>query len=158
MRERSGLLSCAASLLLIGVSCSSSGGSSDLPRRAANPPVKLALTEVGRLPAVAEHMGGDFPVKFSLEVENRSAEPVTLKRVQLVTMGYGAFTFNAASGTAFDTKVAPGQREIVEIWTPAHLNDTVSGGNGPVTIRVTATFQWTGGTFQHIEVQQVSAL
>jgi hypothetical protein len=153
MRERLSPLFCAVAILLTTLSCSSGSGKS-----APNPPVKLDLREIGRLPSVAEHMGGDFPVRLALEVENQSAEPVTLKRVQLITMGFGAFTFNAPSGTAFDTAVAPGRREIVEIWAPAHLNDTVSGGNGPVTIRVTATFQWSGGTFQKIEVHQVSAL
>jgi hypothetical protein len=153
MRERWGLLFCAAAVLFTILSCFSGSGKSS-----PNPPVKLELKEIGKLPAVAEHMGGDFPVRFALEVENQSAEAVTLKRVQLITMGFGAFTFNNPSGTVFDTAVAPGRREVVEIWAPARLNDTVSGGNGPVTIRVTATFQWSGGTFQKIEVHQVSAL
>ncbi|HYR27499.1 MAG TPA: hypothetical protein VEU30_03490, partial [Thermoanaerobaculia bacterium] len=84
-----------------------------------------------------------------------ATEPITLQRVGVEAVGVGAY---AVSGSAeFDTEIAPDATREVSFWAPTQRSENVTGGNGPVTLRVVASFASAKGRFEDITVQNVSA-
>ena len=118
----------------------------------------ILLTQISTIPAAARHVEGGLPVQYRLQVGNRSAEKITLKRVTLVSMGVGAYDVPSTS-RPFSTEIQPDQAQIVEFWVPANVsNATIIGANGPVTLRATLQFDSAVGQFQETVVQQVNAM
>ncbi|HSP17592.1 MAG TPA: hypothetical protein VLV78_22800 [Thermoanaerobaculia bacterium] len=117
---------------------------------------QLLIRQISTVPAAAQHIEGGIPVQYSLAVQNRAAQPITLKQVGVVSMGYGAY--NVSGTRPFKTVIQPGQTEVVQFWVPANIdNASLVGANGPVTLRVTTRFDSPLGQFQNIVVQQVNA-
>jgi hypothetical protein len=118
---------------------------------------ELLIQQLSSVPVAARHVEGGIPVQYSLRVLNHAGEPITLKQVSIVSMGYGAYNVNQTS-RPFKTLVQPNQTEIVQFWVPAYIaNASLVGANGPVTLRVVAQFDSPVGQFQEIVVQQVNA-
>jgi len=116
----------------------------------------LEIRQISGVPSAARHVEGGLPVQYAFLVQNRASQPITLKRVNLVSMGYGAYDVSASM--PFKTIVQPGQTETVQFWAPANVSNTsLVGANGPVTLRVTAQFDSPLGQFQEVVVQQVNA-
>jgi hypothetical protein len=116
---------------------------------------EIRITQVSEVPAAARYISGNVPVKYQIQVANHAKEAITLTRLDVQTMGAGAYTLNPVS-RPFSMKVAPDGLEAAEFWVPAVINDpTVYGANGPVTLRCIAQFDSPMGQFQHIIVQQV---
>ena len=138
--------------------CASMKSDSGLGAAKVNvPEPQMLIQQISSVPAAARHVEGGIPVHYSLAIQNRASEPITLKQVSVASMGYGAYEVNQTSRT-FKTVVAPGQTETVEFWVPAYIeNASLVGANGPVTLRVTARFDSPLGQFQNIVVQQVNA-
>ncbi len=125
--------------------------------KVAVPEPGLQIRQISSVPAAARHVEGGIPVEYSLTIQNRATHPITLKQVNVVSMGYGAYNL-AQTSRPFTTVVQPGQTEVVEFWVPAYIeNASLVGANGPVTLRVTARFDSPVGQFQNIVVQQVNA-
>lgn len=146
-------------LVLLSTACASMKSDSGLG--AAQVEVikpEILITQVSSMPAAARHVEGSIPVQYSLRVANRSAEPITLKRVTVQSMGAGAYNVNA-TGRPFDTRIQPEEYQVVEFWVPANVSQTtIMGANGPVTLRATLQFDSPVGQFQEIVVQQVNAM
>jgi hypothetical protein len=144
--------------VLLLAACSSMKSDSGLGAAKVDvPEPQLLIQQISAIPAAARHVEGGIPVHYSLAVQNRAAEPITLKQVSVASMGYGAYEVNQTS-RVFKTIVAPGHTETVEFWVPAYIeNASLVGANGPVTLRVTARFDSPLGQFQNIVVQQVNA-
>ena len=127
----------------------------------AKPNVEVALPglqiqQLSALPAAAAHVTGGVPVQYSLTVQNRAGQPITLMHVNVVSMGYGAY--DVSGSTTMKTLVQPAQTETVAFWIPANIsNPSLIGANGPVTLRITAQFDSPMGAFQEVVVQQVNA-
>lgn len=118
---------------------------------------ELLIRQISSVPAAARQIEGGLPVRYSLRVLNRSGEPITLKQVAVVSMGYGAYDVPATS-RPFKTVIQPEQSQVVDFWVTANIqNVSLVGANGPVTLRVTAYFDSPVGQFQEIVVQQVNA-
>lgn len=116
----------------------------------------LEIRQISAVPSAASHVEGGLPVQYAFLVQNRAGQPITLKRVNLVSMGYGAYDVQASM--PFKTVVQPGQTEMVQFWAAANVGNTsLVGANGPVTLRVTAQFDSPMGQFQEVVVQQVNA-
>lgn len=114
----------------------------------------MQITNVGE---AARHMTGGVSVGFHAEILNRSSETLTLRRIQLESMGEGAYDLPSTT-RPFDVPVPPDQVAAVEMWVPANIqNTTILGANGPVTIRAKVEFDSVEGMFQKIYVQQVNA-
>lgn len=127
-----------------------------------NARVKLAqpdvlITQLSAVAAAARHVVGALPIQYRLRIGNRAAQPITLKRVVVQSMGYGAYNVDTTS-RPFDTRIEPDQFEVVEFWLPAYIDSaTIVGANGPVTLRATLQFDSPVGQFQETVVQQVNA-
>lgn len=120
------------------------------------PKPDMQIQQLSSVPVAAAHIEGGLPVQYALAVQNHASGPITLKQVNVTSMGYGAYDVPSTS-RPFKAVIQPDQTQIVDFWVPANISNTsLVGANGPVTLRVTATFDSPDGQFQHIVVQQVN--
>jgi len=116
---------------------------------------ELTFTQTSIVPQVARDITGNVPVHYQVRVANRSGEPITLTRIEVQSIGAGAYDL-APQSRPFKQLIAPDHFEIVEFWAPATIEDaTVYVANGPVTLRAIAHFDSPVGQFQQVVVQQV---
>ena len=144
--------------LLVFASCASM--QSDSGKGATNvniPRPDLQIQQLSTVPTAAQHIEGGLPIQYALAVQNHAGGPITLKQVNVVSMGYGAYDVPSTS-RPFKALIQSDQTQVVDFWVPANIKNTsLIGANGPVTLRVTAYFDSPDGQFQQIVVQQVNA-
>jgi hypothetical protein len=125
---------------------------------APGPEPDINIFQISRVAVGTEHDTGPVSAQFAVEVKNRLAEPLSLRRVAVQSIGDGAYTLRPYS-QAFNETIAPGETKRVAFWAPASVNvDTVSGANGPVTLRASLDFEAGGKKFQKVEVQNVGTM
>jgi hypothetical protein len=118
---------------------------------------QIQITQISNIGEAARHMTGGLPVQYRVDVENRAKTPITIKRIDVVSIGAGAYNLRSTSAP-FNERLNPGESRPVQFWAPATIDDpTILGANGPVTIRLTLYYDTPAGTFQSIVVQQVQA-
>ncbi|MBV9493170.1 MAG: hypothetical protein JOZ54_02905 [Acidobacteria bacterium] len=142
--------------LLMLAGCASSKSDSGLGKAKVKiPDPELRLSQISSVPSAARYVSGGIPMNYRLRVSNRAAQPITLKRIDVVSLGVGAYRLPTAS-RPFQTTIQPDHYDVVEFWAPGFVDDpSILGANGPVTLRVTAHFDSPLGQFDHIVVQQV---
>lgn len=136
-------------LLIFGCS------SSSVPSNVSMIPPELQIRQVGGTAYAARHELGSIPLRFEIDILNKTAEPITLERIEMQSLGEGAYTLNTVS-KPFDRRLDPDRVETVELFAPAYVNKTILGGNGPVTLRATAYFKSSLGSFRQVYIQQVN--
>lgn len=148
----------ALAVLTFAVSCAATRSDSGLGNtKVAVVKPEIALAQISSIPHAARHVEGGIPVHFALRVSNRFGEPITLKSVNLQSVGVGAY--EVSSTRPFQTKIQPDAEETVEFWMPANVStSTIVGVNGPVTLRATLYFDSPVGQFQEVVIRQVNAL
>jgi hypothetical protein len=143
----------AASLLLLAsAACSSQGGNT----AASSIKPEVQIVQTSGVPSVARFEQGALRVQYALRVSNPSAEPITLKRVTLVSQSEGAYHVGPVS-QAYDVTIAPGAHEEVQMSADATTGQSIVGANGPVMLRVTTEFNSAAGKFQQITNSVVNA-
>ena len=121
----------------------------------ADPDVQIR--QISSLPIVAQHVEGGIPVQYELRIRNNAAHDITLKQITIQSMGYGGYDVGPVS-RPFSMTVQPAAIEAVQFWVPANIeNASLVGANGPVTLRLTTSFDSPVGQFQRVSVQQVNA-
>ena len=116
----------------------------------------ILIRQISGVPPAARLVSGGLPVRYLVSIRNNAAEPITLERVGLDSMGSGAYTINHSSAFK-DVVIAPAQTREIDFWASAQANETVSGANGPVTLRVVLYFDAPSGKFEDVTVQNVAA-
>ena len=148
----------AVIVLLLATACSSMKSDSGLGATKvdiAKP--EMLIEQLSTVPVAARHVEGALPIQYALKVLNHASDPITLKQVTVMSMGYGAYDVPQTS-RPFSAVVQPEQTQVVDFWVPANVqNVSLVGANGPVTLRVIAYFDSPAGQFQQIVVQQVNA-
>ncbi|HYS55862.1 MAG TPA: hypothetical protein VER58_19040 [Thermoanaerobaculia bacterium] len=135
------------------VSCASAVPDS---KKAALDEPQIQITQLSNIAEAARHMTGNISVQYRVDVENRAKVPITLKRIDIVSLGAGAYNLRPTSAP-FSEQLNPGETRAVQIWAPAFIdNPTIIGANGPVTVRATVYYDSPLGTSQSIVVQQVN--
>lgn len=120
------------------------------------PKPDMQIQQMSSVPVAAAHIEGGLPIRYALAVQNHAGSPITLKQVTIVSMGYGAYDVPSAS-RPFKAVIQPEQTQVVDFWVPANITTaSLLGANGPVTLRVMATFDSPDGQFQHLIIQQVN--
>src|SRR6185436_18770819 len=77
------------------------------------PEPTLEVEQVSSTPPVAEHVTGGVPVNFAVAVTNHAEIPITLKRINVMSLGSGGY--NVPSNTRpFNIVIAPGSTEQVQ--------------------------------------------
>ncbi len=145
------------SVLILSACASMQSDSGKGAARVNIPLPDLQIQQLSTVPVAARHIEGALPVQYALAIRNHAGEPITLKQVSLVSMGYGAYDVPSTS-RPFKALIQPDQTQVVDFWVPANIQSTsLVGANGPVTLRITAYFDSPDGQFQQVVVQQVNA-
>lgn len=135
------------------LSACASGTTATLPTQLVPP--EFIVSQIDGVGAAARHMSGALPVHFLVEVRNPSGSWIQLDRLHVETLGSGAYTIRPYS-KPFEQRIESMETAVVEIWAPALAEDTISGVNGPVTLRMMAQFDSEFGAFQRVIVTQVN--
>ena len=119
---------------------------------------QIHLSQLSNVSEEARYMVGNVSVQYRVEVANRANQPITVKRIDLVSLAQGAYSLRPTSYPV-DAQLKPGEGTAVQFWAPAVIDaPTIVGANGPVTLRVTVQYDTPAGRSQSIVVQQVHAL
>jgi hypothetical protein len=148
-----------AVVMLISACASSQSGSGRGNANAELPKPELRIEQLNSVASAARYVTVAIPIHFALRVANTSGSPITLKRVRVQSVGFGAYRISeGASNIAaqpFEKIIQPNHYEVVDFWVSAVTEDTTLGANGPVTIRCIAQFDSPVGQFQQMVIQQV---
>lgn len=124
----------------------------------ARPPVaepEIVIEQLSRVVPAAEHGIGPVTLQYRVTIHNVADKPITLKHIDLGTVGEGAYTLPSSSRT-FDLLIGPGQTQSVTFYLTGSVTDpTIIGANGPVTLRAVVGFDSPVGSFQTVHTQQV---
>jgi hypothetical protein len=116
---------------------------------------EIQLVQLSNVADAARNVTGNIPVQYRLEIHNTTPAPLTLKRIDLVSLGEGAYNLQPVS-QAYDKAIGAGESAALDLWSSANIQSaTISGANGPVTIRAIVQFDSKDGRFQTVVVQQV---
>ena len=150
-------LAVIAALLLVVVSMTACVTNNTSGSKVPSPEVKLDQTST--VPGAAEYVTGGLPVSFRMQVTNRAAIPITLKRVEVTSIGEAGGYRVPQSQVPFNVTLTPGASDSVN-FTISAISDgmNVTGVNEPVTIRVTSVYETAEGTLQNIVIRQVSGI
>ena len=119
---------------------------------------EIHISQISNVSEAARHMAGGISVQYRIDIGNRANVPITVKRIEVISLGAGAYTLRPTS-YPFDTHLNAGEATAVQFWVPANIDDpTIIGANGPVSIRLTMQYETPAGLTQSIVVQQVHAL
>lgn len=149
----------ALAVLTFAVSCAATRSDSGLGNtKVAVTRPDIEIAQISSIPQAARHVEGGIPVHFAMRVSNRFGEPITLKSVNLQSIGVGAYDVSSTS-RPFKTQIQPDAEETVEFWVPANVGmSTIVGANGPVTLRATLYFDSPVGQFQQVIIRQVNGM
>jgi hypothetical protein len=134
-------------LLLAVVACAT--------RKAPGKRPDVTITQISGVPPSARWIEGGMSVRYLVRIRNNGLEPITLQRVNIDSVGIGAYEIDHQS--VFKVRIAPEQSGEVAFWAAAQRSQNVAGANGPVTLRVVASFDSPSGRFEDVTVQNVSA-
>jgi hypothetical protein len=114
----------------------------------AMPEPDFALLQLTQMPDVASHTTGNFPVQYRLQIGNRGQVPITLKALEIASVGMGAYDVPSQT-RPFNIQIAPGRDSVVDFFANASVQSpTILGANGPVTLHGIVTFYCQTGEFQ----------
>lgn len=150
----------ASFVVLIALAgCATSKSTSGLGRATANIiEPELEIRQLSHVPIAARHSTGGIPVKYEFRIANRSAEWIKVVRVDVQSIGLGAYRVDQTSRPV-DRRIEPEEFQTFEFWIPAVVDtETVVGANGPVTLRAVAHFDSAVGQFEKVYVRQVNAM
>ncbi|MEO8218646.1 MAG: hypothetical protein ABI718_16340 [Acidobacteriota bacterium] len=140
-----------APLILLFAACASSANS-----RGNLIEPEFIVHQIGGTAFAARHITGPISVNLQVDVINHSDEALQLDQMRMETIGdVGAYVI-AAQNRPFGKTIGPGQQRTFELWLPAQAEDTITGNNGPVTVRGIAYFSSSIGKFQKIFITQLN--
>lgn len=92
--------------------------------------------------------GGAVSIGYRMVVRNRSAEPITLRMVEMQTSGRSPYVFEDPEPQSFNETIEPGNEVVVsfDMWARFH------GGRekNSVFVRGIAHFEGASGSFQTV--------
>lgn len=137
-------------ILMLSAACASTQQPSNAPT------VQLRLDQVNT-PSDVFYYAGPVNVQYQLTIANPTNQPLTLERLDLATVGPGAYSLRA-NGTPMKLTVPPNGTATYTIsaWGRAH------GGyltrDEPVTLRATAYFKGPSGSFVKMFNENISQM
>jgi hypothetical protein len=124
----------------------------------AKPEIKLVQMHV---PADLGYARGPdaMTALFGFRVTNQASEPITLKRVELQSVGEGGYTLRREE-KMFSHQLGPGQSVDDTIQAVAYYRTQYEGraSTEPVTLRATFHFDSPAGTFRHTVLRNFGQL
>lgn len=143
------LLASAACALL--VACGSSGSGSAVPtaeKIGAVAPETELVQLIG--PEQLNWEAGQIEMKYALRITNRATEPITLRQIQIQTVGLEGPYSIPQSSYFFREAVTPGATRPVEFFAKAYSegNRYNIDAQSPVSVRIIAYFEAPQGNFR----------
>lgn len=109
-------------------------------------------------PAEQHYDEGPIEVKYRLDIGNRADIPITLARVEIVTVNPpgGAYTLDNSHRVYYFRKaIPPHQSANVEFWARAIGYGQSMRDSEPVTVRGTLYFESPDGYLRHVFVKEL---
>lgn len=116
---------------------------------------EILLVQTSSVPVAARHVDSPLTIHYAMRVANKSPEAITLKQVTVQSISEGAY-FVSPTSKPYDLAINANEKQEVEFWVSAQPAGSIVGANGPVTLRVTCTFDSPTGKFQEIVMQRVN--
>ena len=138
----------ALSLGLLIIGCSSSSKPGGMIR----PEIEIEQA-VG--PGDVGYPRGIIEVQFAMKISNRSAQPVTLRRIEIQSVGGGGYTLRHET-QVFNKTIEPDHFDTVKFWVRALAKGDTPAANEPVTIRGVAQFDSPAGSMQQFFLKNIS--
>jgi hypothetical protein len=119
--------------------------------------VDVQVDQLNQVPLAAQRTAGGAPMQYRVRVANRGADFVTLQRITTQTVtDTDAYSVSPIT-RSFDVKIPASEFRDVDYWVPSQLNgNTISGNNGPVTLRLVLHFDSSSGQFNEVVIRQVN--
>ena len=145
----------AFAVLVLGLAACSAN---QLSRKSPIAEPEVVIEQTSNVAPAARNITGGITVRFRVRVRNLANEVVTLKRIDMRSIGIGSYTIDGIS-QAFNVGIKPGSESAVEFWAAGFIADpSVTGANGPVTLRAVMLFDSASGQLQTVVTQQVRSL
>lgn len=139
-------------LLLIG--CASAAPDS---KKAPLTEPEIRISQLSNVSEAARNITGSIAVEYRVDIANRAPEVITIKRIDAISLGEGAYTLRPTS-VPVSARLNSGEVTALQFWGSAFIvSPTILGANGPVTLRVTIYYETPTRSSQSIVVQQVHA-
>jgi hypothetical protein len=138
--------------LLIAAACSSGTQLSQNAAHIPQPEITiLSRSDLTNVPTLASGVNAHFEFRIT----NQADIPITLRRIDLDTLGGGAILI-AAKNRPFNLVIEPHTAQSADFVTTAYINDPSNySGRSPIQIRAVALFDSSAGSLQKIVQQQV---
>jgi hypothetical protein len=145
-----------AAAFAVLIACSSSTPA--IPKQKASiPPPEFEIRQlVG--PSELNYEQGNIEVKFRLDIGNHADVPITLSRIEIVTVNPdgGAYTLDSRRRAYYFNKVIGAhQTGFAEFWARAYGYGRSSRENEPVTVRGTLYFETPNGYYDQVFVKEI---
>ena len=110
-------------------------------------------------PADMNYPAGDIEVQYGLRILNRAKSTITLRRIELRSLGLGGPYTLVNRSYPFNKTIASGQSEDVIWWARAYAEGNAFAGDAtaPVNVRAVAFFETgNGAMIRQIVTRQFS--
>ena len=142
----------AVSALAVGFLLAACASSS----QSGGPNVTVQLAQVNAVSNVF-YFRGPINLQYQVAITNPTSQPLTLTRLDLQTIGPGAYSLRA-NGTPMNLKVAPNATSTYTISVWGFSQGGYLASTTPVTIRGTAYFQGASGSFVRLFNENISPM
>jgi hypothetical protein len=144
--------SIALSALLIAAACTTGNQLSQTAAHIPKPEITIiGRTDLTNIPTVPSGV----EVHYEFRIVNQAAVPITLRRIDLDSLGGGGITIESKN-RQFNTVIQPGTAQSVDFMTTAFIsNPSNYSSRSPVQLRATALFDSPEGSLQKVVQQQV---
>ncbi|HVT02692.1 MAG TPA: hypothetical protein VHL58_04870 [Thermoanaerobaculia bacterium] len=138
-------------LVLLTLTSLSCGTSSSGRAQIIEPEIQLVQTQG---PSDMNY-SGPVSIKFEMQVDNRSGEPIILRKLDLRNIGSGPYVLR--SRPVFFNSRFPAQKvSTIEFWAEAYSRGGPLGSDEPVMVRGIAYFDTPAGPLHKIFTQMIS--
>jgi hypothetical protein len=145
-----------AAAALAAVACSSSAPGTPKQKAEIPQPDFEIRQLVG--PAELNYEEGAIEVKFRLEIGNRADVPITLSRIEIMTVNPegGAYTLDRGHRAYYFRKpINAHQQAAIDFWAKAYAYGRGARENEPVTVRGTLYFETPNGYYNQVFVKEI---
>jgi hypothetical protein len=118
-----------------------------------NPGVAVHITPMDTMSDMF-YFRGPIALRYQVQVDNPSPAPVTLKRLDLRTSGFGAYRLRADS-TAMNVRIAPNSSTKFNITAWGNARGGYLSAGEPVILQGTAHLEGPSGSFVKIFQEHV---
>ncbi len=114
----------------------------------------VEIEQLSSVPVAAQHVTGGVPVQYRMTITNNAQIPITLMRVDVRSMGQGAYDVQPNS-KPYSLAIGPGETQTIDFWVPTNVVPSVAGANGAVALQLRTEYSSSVGQFQNVTVSQV---